>query len=242
MTVNKVLTLEQAARHIHILPRELLHLAQQGEIPSRRRGDDYYFEHDAVDEWAQRDILLQNDRKLRERYRERMREEKRSIPEDGLISMLFRPDWISASLASRTRPGLIRDMVALAFSTGSLYDDAQFLQDVSEREELCSTAMPGGVALMHARHHDAYRASESFAVFARAERPIHFGCEDGEPTDLFFLVCCTDDELHLRALSRICALCRQEGVLDALRACEDALSIYTTLVETERSFLSSLHK
>lgn len=238
--INRVLTLEQAARHINIEARELLHMAQRGEIPSRRRGDDFYFEHNAVDDWAQRNLLELPESRLRARYRDEVRERKLAVGEDGMIPMLFAPERIDMAVASRTKPGAIRDMVALAFGTGLLYDDAQFLQDVSEREEIASTAMSGGVAFLHARYPDPYRAAESFAVLGRTTRPIHFGAPDEEPTDLFFLLCCIDDTLHLHALSRLCLLCRQPGFLDELRAAESGAEAYRVLFESETNFLRSV--
>lgn len=237
---NRVLTLEQAARHVNIDMRELLHMAQRGEVPSRKRGDDFYFEHNAIDDWAQRNLLELPEKHLRQRYRDEVRERSLTVSSDGVVPLLFAPERIDMNVESRTRPGVIRDMVGLAFNTGLLYDDAQFLQDVSEREEIASTAMSGGVAFLHARYTDPYRASESFAVLGRTCRDIHFGAPDEEPTNLFFLLCCIDDMLHLHALSRLCVLCRQPGFLDALRAAGDGKEAFRLLSDAENDFLRSV--
>ena len=238
--MNRVLTLQQAARHIHIPERELFHLAQRGDVPVRKRGDEFFFEHGRIDEWAQRNILQLSDRELARRHGEAVGERIRASRDTALIPLLFAPDRISVSLSSRTRHGAIRDLVALAFDTGFLYDDAEFLQEVSDREDEASTAMPGGVAFLLAHRHDPYRASESFCLLGRAVHPVHFGASDGEPTDLFFLLCCIDDELHLHTLARLALLCRDEDLLGALREAADAAEMYDLLVSAEQRILTTL--
>ena len=220
--------------------RELYHLAQRGDVPVRKRGDEFFFEHGRIDEWAQRNILQLSDRELARRHGEAVGERVRASRETALVPLLFTPDRISAGLASRTRHGAIRDLVAAAFDTRLLYDDAEFLQEVSAREDEASTAVPGGVAFLHAHRHDPYRASESFCLLGRAVHPVYFGSPDGEPTDLFFLLCCIDDELHLHPLARLSLLCRDDSLLAALREAADADEMYGLLVETEERVLATL--
>lgn len=238
--MNRVLTLRQAARHIHIPERELYHLAQQGDVPVRKRGDEFFFEHGRIDEWAQRNILQLSDRELARRHGDAVGERIRASRDTALIPLLFAPDRIAPELASRTRRGAIRDLVALAFDTGLLYDDAEFLQEVSDREDEASTAMPGGVAFLHAHRHDPYRASESFCILGRAVHPVPFGAPDGEPTDLFFLLCCIDDELHLHTLARLSLLGRDGTLPGALRDAADASAMYGLLVAAEERVLATL--
>ena len=54
---REVLNLKQAAEHVHLEENELKHFAQRGEIEATKRGDDWFFEHRALDEWAQRNLL-----------------------------------------------------------------------------------------------------------------------------------------------------------------------------------------
>lgn len=238
--MNRVLTIEQAARHIHVDARELLHLAQRGEIPCRRRGDDYFLEHRAVDEWAQRNIMALKPKSLTDRHRAAIIERRRPIREDRLVESLARPEWIDPALPSRTRPGVIRDMVALALKTGLLYDDVLLQQAIEEREQAASTAIGEGAAFLHARYHDPYCASESFIALGRTVHPIFFGAQDGQTTDLFFLICCVDDELHLHALARLCLLMHGTDLPGRLREAGSAGEMCQCLLEAESQFLASM--
>jgi PTS system nitrogen regulatory IIA component len=131
-------------------------------------------------------------------------------------------------------------MVALALETGLLYDDAALLHELEAREEVASTAIGGGAAFLHARYHDPYLCSESFGVFGKTIQPIFFGAQDGEETDLFFLICCTDDAQHLHTLARLCAMSHGSLMLSDIRAASDAEEIYDILCDAERDLLRVL--
>lgn len=81
---------------------------------------------------------------------------------------------------------------------------------------------PGcGAAFLHPRYHDPYFFEDTFIAYARAKRPVFFGAPDGEPTRHFFLICCTDHELHLRILSRLAVLAHGTDLIERLDAAED---------------------
>ena len=237
---HKILSLEQAARHIRIPERELFHLVQRGEIPCQRRGEEVLFEHRLLDDWAQRRLLGLPTKCLTEHHREETADRSRLASEDVLVEHLFRPDWINPALTSRTKPSVLRDMVALAVSTGLLYDDAALQREIEERENVSSTAIGGGAAFLHARYHDPYQSSDSFVVLGKTGQHIFFGAQDGGETDLFFLICCTDDALHLHTLARLCMLAHGTPLLSDLRAATTADEMYNMLCRAERELLRTL--
>jgi len=237
---HRMLSLQQAARHIRIPERELFHLVQREEIPYLRRGDEIVFEHRLLDDWAQRRIMGLPSTSLAAHHREGIADRARQASDDILVERLFRPEWIDPALASRTKPGVIRDMVALAVSTGLLYDDAALQREIEERESASSTAIGGGAAFLHARYHDPYHASDSFVVLGKTVQHIFFGAQDGEQTDLFFLICCTDDALHLHTLARLCMLAHGTLLLSDLRAASSGEEMYQTLCRAERDLLKAL--
>ncbi len=237
---HHILTLQQAARHIRIPERELFHLVQRHEIPCQRRGEEILFEHRLLDDWAQRRILGLPTKSLTEQHREETADRTRLATEDVLVARLCRPEWIDPALTARTKPGVIRDMVALAVSTGLLYDDAALHREIEERESVSSTAIGGGAAFLHARYHDPYQSSDSFVVLGKTGQQIFFGAQDGAETDLFFLICCTDDALHLHTLTRLCMLAHGTSLLPDLRAATTAEEMYGILCRAECALLKTL--
>ena len=66
---HEVLNLQQAAQHVFVDANDLKHVAQRGEIAAQKRGDDWFFEHRALDEWAQRNLLAAKPKALNEVHR-----------------------------------------------------------------------------------------------------------------------------------------------------------------------------
>ena len=72
-----------------------------------------------------------------------------------------------------------------------------------------------------------------FGLVARLEKPIDFEAIDGMPVDFMFLLLAPEaaGADHLKALARIARVLRQPGVLERLRAANDADAIYAVLLE-----------
>ena len=113
------------------------------------------------------------------------------------------------------------------------------LKSLQEREELCSTALDHGVALLHPRHHDPYLASDSFIALGRTQR-LPFGAPDGQKTDLFFLICCQDDNIHLHVLARLCLMCAHTAMVEELRAAPDAETMLAAVALAERQAMAGI--
>ena len=236
-----MLDLRQAARHLHMEENELKHFAQRGEVPSINRGGDVFvFEHRLLDEWAQRRLLDLAPQKLTGEHRLAMDERRRARGEDLRVSELLRPEAIAPMLTARNRGGVLRDMTDLAESTGLVYDPELLFRELTAREEVASTSVGGGAAFLHARFHDPYMVQESFLALGRAERPVFFGSQDGEGTDLFFLICCTDHAQHLHTLARLCLLAHGTHLLQDLREAADAESMHALFSAAETVFLDGM--
>ena len=130
--------------------------------------------------------------------------------------------------------------MALAGATGRLNNPADLLASLEAREALCSTGMPGGFALPHPRVPDPYLFESSFIVLGRTVQEIFFGSPDGQPTSLFFLVCCQDDRLHLHTLARISLIARKTAILDQLRQAPDAPAMHAFLLAAEEETLADI--
>lgn len=235
----QLMDLKSAAAHLHMQENELRHFAQRDEVPCVKRGEAFFFEHRSLDEWAQRRLMAVNDRTLAAEHRLAMHERRSIAGDDAHVADLLSPDHINPALAAKTRAGVLRDMTDFAESTGLVYDPEALFSELSAREAIASTAAGGGVALLHPRYHDPYLFQETFITLGRAVRPVFFGSQDGEPTDLFFLICCTDHILHLHILARLCLLAHGTTLLDDLRAAEDAPAMHAALKRAEDEFLSS---
>lgn len=235
---REILTLAQAAAHVHMAENELRHCAQRGELEAFRRGDEWCFEHRTLDEWAQRALLAAGERDLRARHRGMVDERRRSSSAGLSIAPLFDVSAIDLALGAKAKAGILRDMTDLAARCGKVYDADALFRELVAREEAASTAVGEGVALLHPKFHDPYLFEESFVAYGRSERPIFFGASNGEGTRHFFLICSTDHAQHLRILARLAVLAHGTDLVRMMEAAETESDVVDAVASCEEEFVS----
>lgn len=233
-----MMSLKQAAEHVHLDANELRHVAQRGEIEAVHRGDDWLFPHRALDEWAQRNLLSASGRELREQHRVMMDEHRRANMLGWCVADIIDAEAIDLAVPAKAKAGILRDMTDLAGRTGKVYDPDALFKELVARENAASTAIGEGIALLHPRYHDPYMFEETFVAYGRSERPIFFGAPDGAGTRHFFLVCSTDHEAHLHILARLAMLAHGTVLIERLDAAEDAGTVLEAVRECESEFKS----
>lgn len=219
---HRVLSADEAARYLHLSRAELDRLVREGQIPCERRGGRLVFRLVEIDAWASRRILEADSRELA--VLAQPASPPAAVPGEPTVRLaeLIQPELIAPALAAKTRASALREMVNLADRAGLVCDPRQLLETLEAREALCPTAVPGGVAFLHPRSPQPDLFVRSWLALGRAVQPIHFGAPDGRPTDLFFLLGCREEALHLRTLARLCLLAQKTDLLDQLRAAPDA--------------------
>lgn len=237
---HSLLTIKEVAAYLHVAQEDLALLVKRNEIPHKMQGDRAMFRRSEIDSWASQRILKLPEQRLTA-YHSRSSTGLQNIGQgEPLMPRLFTTDRINPQLSSRTKASAIQDMVRLAAATDLVSDPGELLRMIDEREKMCSTALAGGMALLHPRHHDPYMFAESFIVLGRTIQSIHFGSADGAPTDLFFLVCCQDDRLHLHTLARLCTMCMQTSLLETLRTEDSAGAMLASLCAAEEEIIRRL--
>jgi PTS system nitrogen regulatory IIA component len=124
-------------------------------------------------------------------------------------------------------------MSELAAETGFLWDSGKMAEAVRDRENLHPTALDNGVALLHPRRPLPAILAEAFLALGRTYQGIPFGGRRGSLTDVFFLICSTDDRGHLRTLARLSRLLNDDSFLAGIRTAEDAASMHSWIVQRE---------
>ena len=222
------LNLKQAAEHVHIDANELKHAAQRGDVAASEHGGDWWFEHRALDEWAQRNLLASSRREQLRQHAAIVAEGRSSAAGELRVADLFRLSGVCLGMPGKAKAGMVRDMSDLAERTGLVYDPEALFKELMAREESASTAVGEGAAFLHPRFHDPYLFEESFIAYGRSERPVFFGAPNGEGTRHFFLICSTDHAQHLGILARLAVMAHATeflGILDEATSAEEALAV-----------------
>jgi excisionase family DNA binding protein len=231
------MSLNEVADYLHLQPQDVETLVKRGEIPHEKRGGRPIFRRQDVDAWASQRILGLEARPLREYHARTTAATRKLVPGEELMPLLVKPQYVIPSLKGKTRASILRELARLADATGLVSDAQELLQSLEEREALCPTGLPGGLAVPHPRYHVPYLFEDSFLLVARSVQDIPFGAPDGEPTRLFFLLACQDERLHLHTLARICLMAQKSPLVPLLLEAPDAETMYQKLLSCETEAL-----
>ncbi|MDB6076744.1 MAG: system, fructose-specific component [Akkermansiaceae bacterium] len=214
-------------------PRFIEGLVRGEKLPAVEIDGQLRFHRDEVVDWLERKIHTLEGVDVSEL-------EKRieaGLLEDGTFRT-HRSDRLASRLPMRgvaldveiqSRAEVLQALVEIAWETGLLVDKEFLLASLIERENLCSTAMPGGVAICHPRRPTPAAIDRQFLCALRTKEPVDFGADNGEGTSLFFLLCATDDRSHLHGLARLARVLHLGGLEEFQKATDaeqfkDALS------------------
>lgn len=233
-------TLAEAADYLHLKPSAVEELARRGEIPCIHQGKHLSFSYGDIEEWASRRLLGLSDERLTDFHHRSTTQYHDLSPDVAIIPRLVKPAWIHPGMTCRSKASVIRTMVDAAEATDLLCYREELLESLIEREKLCSTALAGGMAMLHPRVHEPYMFEDSFIVIGKTIAPVPFGSPDRSTTDVFFLICCQDDRIHLHVLARLCMMCHHTGLLTLMRETDDTQAIYRLLAESEEQVIKQL--
>lgn len=234
----RTLDLDEVAEYLHLSRSDVEEYVKTRTIPYQNRGGRIVFIRGEIDAWASQRILGMGDKRLEVYHQKSTRGSRAILENDALMPELLKPGYISPAMGSRTRRSIIHDMVGLAEKTGRVQDPAGFLSNVEAREDMCSTALPGGMALLHSRQHEEYQFDGSFVLLGRTTQGLPFGAPDGHPTWYFFLLCCQDEHLHLHTLARLCMMAHKTDMIPRLFDAASADEMYEVVVASEEAALA----
>ena len=144
---------------------------------------------------------------------------------------------IAVPLAARTQDSVIDSMVDVGRGNGLAVGPGGDGRGDPLREEMHTTALANGVALLHPRRPLPKILAQGFVALGITSTGIPFGA-DVPMTEVFFLLASTEDRGHLRTLARLSRILAAPGFVDALLAASDAVAARQILVEAEQKLLS----
>jgi PTS system nitrogen regulatory IIA component len=223
-------TLKQIADRLQLSERTLYRLLSRGELPGRKIGGQWRFRPSELDYWL--DVRLGRMRTV-----DHCRVEGDATEPALSLSEALRP----ANALILIPPGTRREVIAAfaAAVTDSQGADGRALAAPTlEPEELSSTAIGHGVAVLHTARWQSRTLVESpLVALGRLLSPVDFGAIDGSPTDLLLLVLAPNPRMHLTLLARAARICRDPGLLLGLRAARNGREVIRLIRASERRVL-----
>jgi len=237
---HQVFSIEELSEYLHLEAEAVRLLVKRNEIPHERIGMGLRFRRGEIDRWASQRLLGMSSEEVHAFHRQSSAKQHDLSARHALLPELMVPNSIEPGLQGKTRAKVIRNMVDLADASGMLWDKEGLLAGVEERENLCSTALSGGVALLHPPQHEPYMFEDTFVVYGRTPAPVLFGGPDGRLTQHFFLLCTQDDKIHLHLLARLSMICHRTDVLFALSEAQSKGEMLDLLFAAEEEIIASV--
>ncbi len=224
---------DSLARYLHLSPQQVVKLAERAQLPGRKVSGQWRFSKPDIHHWLEHRIGLSDEVQLIEV--EAALERSGGGGDDQAeicIADLLPMEAIAVPLFARTRNSVIDSMVELAAQTGWLWDTKEMAAAVKAREAMHTTALENGVALLHPRRPMAKILGQPFLALGCTSTGIPFG-SDVPLTDVFFLICSTEDRGHLRVLARLSRILTSPGFLNAMHQANNAEEARRAIVEAE---------
>ncbi len=231
------MTIQEVVKLLGSDVRRVERMAQRGEIPCQKVGGQFRFNRAEITEWLQRTMGGMSRDNLAE-VDAGITTHRQTEQDETIVTPLLRPEAVTTNLGSRTKNSTLRELAALAEKTGRVLDSRALVDAVIQREELCSTAMEGGIAIPHPRRPLPETVAEPVLVVARTSQGIAFGAPDGRLTTLFFLTASPDDRHHLHILARLCRMLHDEKFVARLEAAETSEEMTDLMKTREQQVLS----
>ncbi len=228
--MESYMTAKEAAEYLKIAERTLVRLAHEGQIPGVKIGGQWRFRRALLDEYldnlAAESVATANP--------------AASQVLDVPLAEIFTVEHILPELEATDRQGVISEMAGHVTELGLVRDRRWLETALAARERLVPTAVPEGVAFLHARRRAPDKFPQQFIALGRSREGVVFGSPDMGRTRLFFLLALRNDALHLRWLSRLAWIVRNPGRLAGLLDAPDAAAIHALLVEACADLPASL--
>ncbi len=147
------------------------------------------------------------------------------------INDIISTDNVLANLKPNSKKQLLQEL-ADAGAAQLKVDSQTVFETLLEREHLGSTGVGNGVAIPHGK---IAGIEKIIGVFARLSKPVEFDSMDDQPVDIVFMLLAPEGAGadHLKALSRIARVLRDQSTLTNLRSSTDPDAIYSLLTTTQ---------
>lgn len=125
----------------------------------------------------------------------------------------------------------VLEQLSLLAAPKTKIEKSTILDALIERERLGTTGVGHGVALPHTR---LIGLNKIFCAFMKTA-PIDFEAVDGKAVDLIFLLLVPEEAGadHLKALSHLSGLLRDENIANRLRQAKTAEELYQIILEND---------
>lgn len=204
--MDSILTLAEVSTYLKLSEKTLQKMIKNNEIPCTKIANQWRFSRTMIDDWlrSKMEVIPKND------LSRLIEKEYDYIP----LSRLIDEDSIIMNLKSRHKLDVLAELAQISYDNKLITDKGHLIDKLIEREQLTSTAIGNGIALPHLRSPSNEIINEPKIVIGISREGIDYDSSDGTPTHIFFLILSDSEIVHLRILSKLSRILRdQDSIL-----------------------------
>ncbi|CAH0531766.1 hypothetical protein CTH30272_04014 [Allocatenococcus thiocycli] len=154
------------------------------------------------------------------------------------ITNLIELETICLELKAQTKEQVLEELACMLEAAGKLNNKRLFLSDVWKREEIGNTGFDDGIAIPHAKSNAVSKPAVAVGI---SRTGIDYGSEDGELSDVFFMLASPDGDAHqhIEVLAQISTKIIEDDFVEKLKSAESREEVYEMLTDTQSQSESS---
>lgn len=149
------------------------------------------------------------------------------------LEAIIQPEGVLPYLKVSSKKQALQEVATTGAELTQL-DGRLIFDTLLQRERLGSTGVGHGVAIPHGKFPGLTQIT---GVFARLAKPVPFDAMDDMPVDIVFALLAPEGSGadHLKALSRIARLLRDENTVSRLRSVPNGDDLFAELTRTDQN-------
>jgi PTS system nitrogen regulatory IIA component len=218
------LTLREAAEYLDVSAATLRRWISEKSLPVHHADERVYLNAVELWEWA-----VENGVQVSRRLLDHARSAPEAVPP---MSALLRSGGIHYDIEARDKRALLREFVA-RLPLPPDQNRGALVSALEAREAMGSTGIGNGIAIPHLRHPNLLHVQSAFVTLGLLRHPIDFEALDGTPVHALFMVVSPTAPMHLRILSQLGFLLRDDVLRALFRQRAPAEEILTRIARLE---------
>jgi PTS system nitrogen regulatory IIA component len=148
---------------------------------------------------------------------------------------ILRESSVIADIKGKLKKEILFELVEPLRKSNLINDTDTAVKIIMEREKLGSTGIGDGVAIPHGKMKNI---DAVLCTVGLSRQGVDFDAVDSRPVHIFFLVLAPEDSasLHLKVLSRISKILRDQSFRKKMLKLTDAHDIYINVIEADDKF------
>ncbi|NBK21820.1 MAG: helix-turn-helix domain-containing protein [Spirochaetia bacterium] len=225
MDNSDIMTLQEVADYLKIVPKTVMRMIARNEIPCMKVAGQWRFKRKVIDVWLNSKMSFSEEHQFAQLM---------DVPNSVLqLSRLIIAPYMLLDLKSTGVEDSLWELTAPLQQQGLVSDRTSLVRQLLAREEMVTTAFGAGTAFPHLRDVKSVPSGFPPIIMGISRKGVTFGNLHGEATHIFFLLLAPNETTHLRILSRLARFSQKEGMKQTLVAVATSDEVSRLLLEDD---------